>query len=361
MDRSSALMRLGYYGAEQGMADEEIFAILLDADDRWGKFKKRDDRKRRLIEIVNRARQKHPHPISDLTFAGLLGSSNDKVEKNTKHAYGWLDLINSDFKVEWLFDGLVPKQGCMLMSSKGGVGKTQVAMQFGISLALMKNFIGYTPVVRGKTLMFGLEMSGPPTKHFAEAMHVAFNDEEGQLLQRHFTFVPIGEPIPFDKPEGRRFLESHIDEYRPDLVVIDSFGKIAKKLQDDEYIREIFGYIARLRSKFECAFLLIHHNRKGSGDNKKPREQEDVYGSQYITSEPDSVLTLWQEPEDPNAPIEVREVKNRLHVARVPFTINRVEHLGFNLGGDIETTTINITSSKQSLEEADVRDDGLNL
>lgn len=356
MDRSSALMRLGYYGAEQGMADEEIFAILLDADDRWGKFKKRDDRKKRLIEIINRARQKHPHPLTDLTFAGLLGTSDDKVEKNTKYAYGWLDLIQADFKVEWLFDGLLPKGGCMLISARGGVGKTQVSIQLAASLALMRNFIGYSPTGRGKSLMFGLEMSGAPTKLFVESMNKGFSEEEQQLLQRHFTFIPIGEPIPLEKPEGKKFFESNIEEYKPDLVIIDSFGKVAKKLQDDEYVRNLFAYLARVRNRYGCAFLLIHHNRKGNGDNKKPREQEDVYGSQYITSEPDTVITLWQDAEGANGSIEVREVKNRLHIGRVPFTITRTEHLGFAFGGDIDTEINIIEPSRtkgQTLEDAD--------
>lgn len=75
--RSSALMRLGYFGAEVGMTDAEIYAILENADSRWGKFKKRSDRKKRLLDIVNRAKTKHSVPTNSLTFQGLLKNENE--------------------------------------------------------------------------------------------------------------------------------------------------------------------------------------------------------------------------------------------------------------------------------------------
>lgn len=94
-DRSGGLMRLGYFGAEKGMSDSEIYALLLDADNRWKKYVHRQDRKRRLTDIINRARQKHPKPTTDLTFAGLLGGKTEKIEQGMPIVYGFKSFLES--------------------------------------------------------------------------------------------------------------------------------------------------------------------------------------------------------------------------------------------------------------------------
>ena len=335
--RSTALMAIGYFGAEQGMTDEEIFSLLVDADNRWGKFVKRSDRVKRLSDIVNRARQKHPVPITSETFAGLLGTtSTDKIEVDVRYVYGFEDFLNADFRVEWTVDKLIERTGLGLVTAAPGVGKTQISIQFGIHMALGRDFLRWKPLGRSKVLYLSLEMGKASSKLFLDTISKSYTPEEIQILQRNFQIAPLGESIPLDRPEGKKFMESVLEEYKPNVVIIDSLGKLTGgELSDDTTMRKFFSYIARLRNKFECAFLIIHHNRKGTSDNKKPRNLEDVFGSQYITSEPDFVVSLWRESGRGNT-IEVRELKNRLATQREPFEIERVEHLAFNYEGDIE-------------------------
>jgi replicative DNA helicase len=44
--------------------------------------------------------------------------------------------------------------------------------------------------------------------------------------------------------------------------------------------------------------LVLHHQRKGQGDNKKPTAIDDVYGSTFITGGMGSVVLVWGQPGD---------------------------------------------------------------
>src|SRR5207248_1334883 len=43
---------------------------------------------------------------------------------------------------------------------------------------------------------------------------------------------------------------------------------------------------------------VLHHQRKATGDNRKPRKLEDVYGSRWLTAGMGSVVLLWGEAGD---------------------------------------------------------------
>src|SRR4249919_741918 len=144
-DRSSALMRIGFYCAEKGMTDIETYAVLFFLDEKWGKFKKRDDRKKRLLDIVNKAKLKFPHAVAEPTFAGLLSESTP-TEVNIKTVYGFDELIKLDEKITWMIDGLVTESGVGLIASEPGIGKTQFMLNLGMKVCLTKPFVGLQPM-----------------------------------------------------------------------------------------------------------------------------------------------------------------------------------------------------------------------
>jgi hypothetical protein len=324
--RSSALMRIGFHCAELGMSDSEAYAILIWADDKWGKFKGRSDRKKRLIDIINRARQKHPRATETVTFAGLV-SPDTKIETDTRIVYGFQDLLKAEIRIEWAIKDLMPRAGLGIIGSASGVGKTQLSLNMAIRCALSRDFLGWSPIGRQKLLFLELEMNAGSFKHFISNMAQAYSPEDLETLQRNLLLAPINEPIPLHHPTGRQFIEELIVKYQPDGIVIDSLGKIhLGNLNDDELIRKTMIYINYLRSKFGVYVWIIHHNRKAQEGNKRPRKLEDLYGNQYLTTDLDIAISLWKEED---GRLELRQVKNRLAEEVPPFSIRRVEHLQF--------------------------------
>jgi hypothetical protein len=321
-DRSAAMMRMAYRGAELGLSDQEIFSLLMYLDDKWGKFKNRDDRLKRMVEYVNRARLKHPHSlVSEIPV-------DAPVEDAPKIIMGFETFIHINYKIDWAIENLVAVPSVSLICSEPGVGKTQMMMNLAMHSALAKPFIGWLPTRRQKSIFFSLEMGPSKLGHFAREMAGAYNEDEVQILERNFLVAPIGSAINLHGVEGRGFIESLLDEYRPDAIYIDSLQRVlVKDLSDDEHVRAFFAYVESLTSRYGIHCFLVHHNRKRQGDNKKPVNLADVYGSQFITALCDGVFTLWEDREKKE--IEVYNPKNRMGEALDPFKIKRVEHLQF--------------------------------
>lgn len=326
-DRSDALMRIGYVCAELGLTDAEAFSLLMHLDDRWGKFARRNDRKKRLVDIINRARQKIPHPVEELTFAGLT-SVGTPTTVDERIVFGFRDILTTEVRIDWVIEGFMRVGGLGLIASAPGIGKTQFTLQLGIACSLNKPFLEYKPVRPHKTMFFSLEMDITSLKHFIETMAPAYDGEEQEVLQRNMMMIPHGMPIDLMKPEGRKGFEYLLETYKPEGVYIDSLQKVylAELSKDD--IRGLFTYLARIRKDYGVYVVLIHHDRKATEGNKRPRDLSDIYGSQFITAEPDSVLHLWR-PAPESKHIELRTLKNRLAPVPERRIITRANHLQF--------------------------------
>jgi len=343
-ERSFALMRVGYAGAEMGMLDNEIYALLVDADNRWKKYVNRDDRKKRLLNIIDRARQKHPVGNDELTFRGLLESTSihDEVEVNTQLLYGFNDFLESEIEVEWLIEDLLEVGGFGMVAGKPGVGKTQWSIQLAIAAALGIDFLGWRVVRPLKVAFLSLEMSHSALKRFLSTISTGYEDEQRSILQDNFTVVPLGESLILSSKPALNFFESLLNDIQPDLIIIDSYNKLLKKF-DDETVLELNRTLIRIRKKYGTAFWFIHHNRKENGDNRKPTELDDVYGSVYITSEQSCVIVLWRDKNGDKNIIANIPVKTRLAEERDEFmTIRDHNTLKFILATTFEPANLNV-------------------
>lgn len=345
-DRSGALMRIGFLGAEKGLSDEEIYSLLLFCDEKWGKYKDRHNRKSALVTIINRARQKYPHAKEDVTFAGLVGT-NTETEVQPKLVYGFNELLATNIHIDWMIDGLIPAQGLGMIASAPGVGKTQFTMGLGMACAIGKPMLSYAPTRKHKVLFVSLEMNLPSLKYFADTMAPAYNEQEREDLQRNFLMFPWGMPIDFMKEESRKGFESIVESERPEGIYIDSLQKIYLGDLSKDEIRGVYTYLSYLRQKFNLYVWLIHHDRKATEGNKRPRDLSDIYGSTYITAEPDSVLHLWRSNPSSNI-IELRPLKMRLSATPEPIHITRNQHLGFQVATEQEESEANFSGLQPS-------------
>lgn len=332
--RSAALMRMGYFCIEAGMSDTEAYAILYNADQRWGKYKGRNDQKRRLVDIIDRARQKHPNPTAGLTFAGLLGQQN--IEEGRSLTYGFKDFLESDIKVEWAIEGLLEVNGYGMIASMAGVGKTQVSIGLGIDAVLGRDFLKWKMPKKHKIVLFSLEMGHVGLKIFLEQIAKSLTPEEIAQLQDNFIVVPIGESIALEKPEGLKFLESILDEVRPTGIIFDSIAKLSVDELNEKTARLLNDKFSYLRSKYNAFMWFIHHNRKASDGNKKPTELSDVYGNQYLTTDMSAVIILWPHPSG----VEVIHVKERYAEKKPTFVAARSEYLTYSILPDSEAMAL---------------------
>lgn len=330
-DRSSALTRMAYSGAECGWTDPQILSVLIDLDNRWQKYSERRDRDSRyLIPILNRARQKHGYtPLIDMDVSRLgkdLASADDSVL-----VYGAQDFVDADFPIDWTLDQLLAQGGIGLVVGYAGTGKTQACLQMAAHMALgLPRFLKWDNIGSKKKVLFlSLEMGKAPFHHFMELIVQSYDDRH--VLNKNLLLAPLGTPLPLDTPEGQKFLNNLLDEFMPDVIFIDSLQKVvSKELTDELAVKSLFHYLSGVRAKYKCSMLIIHHNRKRANDAQKKGgvELSDVYGSTYITTDVDFVLSLRM---DSPSILSVDMLKNRLGKTMDTFEMVRDDKLYFSV------------------------------
>lgn len=330
-ERSTALMRLGFYCAEMGMSDAEIFSVVRNADDRWGKFKGRTDRDKRLLDLISRVREKYP----------ATDYQTDIIP-----VFGFQSFLEHEIHVEWVIDGLLQEQGYLLLSGPSGIGKTQFTLRFVMQMCLGRDYLGEKVNRPRKIVVFSLEMAHADLKYFVEIMARDYSDEDKALLEENLIFVPYGEPIYLNTDEGRQQFTDIIEAIQPDGIIVDSLGSTTTGgLSNEDTVKAIVDFNDKIRKKYGIFTWFIHHMRKASGDNKKPNKLDDVYGNQYIVNRATTVLCLWPNKSGDNK-IDVIPLKIRLGAKRDTWTIQRIGNLQFE-----KTASVNIVTMSQMISD----------
>lgn len=313
-DRSAGLMKLGYYLAELGLTNAEIYVLLEDADRRWGKFHGRSDKQRRLLEIVTIARQKYPREFS---------STNTKFE-----SIGFLTLTKLKVNIEWVLEGFLQKNGYMLVTGPSGTGKTQFAMSMAANMALGRDFLDKKVTRPYRIGLWSLEMGLEDVKYFAETQSGAFTQEELEKLEENFRIFPLGEPLYLSDDETRKQLEEVVAREKLDGIIVDSLGSVTdESLSDETAVKKLMNWNDVFRKNYNCFTVYIHHHRKATNDNSKPKKLDDVFGSQYITARATTVVGLW--PTKSTSQVEALMLKLRLMKKPDNFRMDRDTHLQF--------------------------------
>ena len=334
-DRSGALQRFAYYGAENEWSDEQILTALIDLDDRWKKYTARRDRLTRyLVPFINRARAKIGYnPNIDIDVRGLLSGKSEASTDDPIRVYGAQEFVDAEFNVDWMVKGLLAQGGIGLLVGFAGTGKTQLSLQLGATMALgLDKFLKWENASTKKRVLFmSMEMGASSLHLFMSTIIESYDDRE--TLNRNLLLYPLGEPLPLDTEKGQQFFDAVMDEFKPDIVILDSLQKIvSKELTDEQAVKNLFHYLSYARSRYQCAMLVIHHNRKKPNDGQNhDTTLSDVYGSTYITTDVDFVVSLKKVSK---RVLSLESLKNRLGETQDAFEINRDDNLHFHLDLD---------------------------
>lgn len=170
-----------------------------------------------------------------------------------------------------------------------GVGKSTVAQQLVLArLGLRDGGLLGMPVAVEPTKVLYLAADRPA--QIARSMRRMVTPEDypdlGERLQ-----VWRG-PLPFDLAQEPQRLTGMARHFGAGTVIIDSLKDVALELvKDDVGARVNLALQHALAEGLQV--LVLHHQRKGSAGNPKPRGLDDVYGSRWLTAGAGSVLLLW--------------------------------------------------------------------
>lgn len=306
-DRSKALMLLAHLMAENEFSAEEMFVVLLKADDNWGKFKKRRDRLAILKTIVSRAIAKAP-------------------QKERVRGVGVMSFLKLDRRVEWYLPGFIHKQSYTLTAGPTGVGKSTLSLSVLSHLLLGKDCLGITPErVPTKVAYFSLEMGDQELSDILDPQVSIFTDKEQSVLEERLIMFPVGSALDFGTPIQQKLILDLVEEEYAGFV-FDTIGSSTKNLMSEDGIKPLMDFVDKVRNSKNVFVWFLHHHRKGQEVGAKPKNESDIYGSHYITSRATVIHSLWP---DQDGSVELSTFKNRSAKKVEPFSIRQLDNRHF--------------------------------
>ena len=194
-------------------------------------------------------------------------------------------MSEGDRDIEWLLSNLIGKGEMILLSGMPGGGKTVLAM-FLIHKFLVKGsqVLNETVMKSCKVMFISGDQSDRTTrKRFVEMGTIALPEFKNNVkIISNFGLESID------------FLETELQEFRPDFVVIDSLTSISMNAgiaeKDPEFAYGVYR-LKNLLSQYDAASILIHHLNKSGAES----------GSLRIAA---AVWAIWRiestQPENPN-------------------------------------------------------------
>lgn len=181
----------------------------------------------------------------------------------------------------FIVPSMVP-EGVSLLSGTPKIGKSWMALNMGVAVATGGVF---------------LEQSCTP----GEVLYLALEDNQRRLQSRLRLLMgwdPFPKGLTFSCswprfPLGVRELEKilRLTPYR--LVLIDTLEMVRPPRRSNSYeddYKALSG-LSELATEHRCAFVVVHHNRKGTADDVSD-PLELVSGTMGLTGSVDSVLVL---------------------------------------------------------------------
>jgi AAA domain len=291
--RSDKLFELACRLLEEEFALEEARHIVDEAALKWGKFDRRSDRNEQLDIILHRAQEKTTPPIR------IVDDPPKEVDDiDWSEDVGFQTLLTRSPRIEWIIPGVLGNKGLMYLVGPTGIGKTTLAFNLGISIALSKKqWLGYDIEQREraeKVYVASHEMNSAELVEFLLPMSNGMTPDELAHLEEHFRTRATGQAVALDDERNQKAYETRLRSGGFTGFILDTLGASTKtSLQDETGARKIADWIDKLRQQLGIWCIVIAHPRKVPAGVKNYRFSiDDAYGSRVFGDRANSVFIM---------------------------------------------------------------------
>jgi hypothetical protein len=214
-----------------------------------------------------------------------------RVESTIKREFTIQDLEGiKSIGVPYLIPRFIPQQGLVMLGGEAKGGKSKLTYEMVGALLGNRPFMGYQPKPNTRILMIQAEENEITMANNLEGVGVLFNDaiDKSRLLIKKDWDI-----------DDTSTLERWIAEFKPDLVVIDSFKATNQSTGVSENSPEAANPVYALQKLLHglgIAGLIIHHTNK----NKDAQGVQKLGGTGGLPAASDNIILLSRLSENPS-------------------------------------------------------------
>jgi hypothetical protein len=211
-----------------------------------------------------------------------------------------------------LVEGLLRERDLLVLFGPPGMGKSQLALALGASLAVGRTRTEYV-LPHDDTPLWRIAREDG-----VRVLVLSGEDDEADVAERLAGFLAargVGEDLrtlrvatPRDGLEnltthaGRTYLDGIVREHKPDVVFIDNVTTVCAGLDksDESAVAEWIAQVPRrLRDHYGCTVVLLAHANKGNGKDDGRAALDRLFGSQAWAALADGAVLLDYVPDEP--------------------------------------------------------------
>jgi hypothetical protein len=260
-----------------------------------------------------------------------------RVESTIKREFTIQDLEGiKSIGVPYLIPRFIPQQGLVMLGGEAKGGKSKLTYEMVGALLGNRPFMGYQPKPDTRILMIQAEENEITMANNLEGVGALFNDaiDKSRLLIKKDWDI-----------DDTSTLERWIAEFKPDLVVIDSFKAANQSTGVSENSPEAANPVYALQKLLHglgIAGLIIHHTNK----NKDAQGVQKLGGTGGLPAASDNIILLSRLSENPNDSKRLLSLYGRELNGRFQVELNDSEFPKYSwnliqeIGQDAESTNL---------------------
>lgn len=235
-------------------------------------------------------------------------------------------------KHKWVVDNIIQANSINFITGKRRMLKSWAALVLGYAVSSGIDYLGQFPTTKSAVLYLDRENGYSILKERAAMVQKGLGLEQGEM-----DFLSMSD-IKLDSFECLRQLEANISGKNYSLIIVDTYRRFIDIDENDaqETSKFLTNKIKPFCLKNNCAFLFLHHERKGS-EKGEPDDMDRIRGSSDLANIAEGVVQI--ERKGNNLVFKQSKLRGKVEMAPFYCSINTDEKTSFHLSfeGLLET------------------------
>ncbi len=207
-------------------------------------------------------------------------------------------------RISWIEPRILPKSAKILLGGEAKIGKSFTSMELGVAAATATAPGGgptmWTPAP-AKVLLCDKELGQETLGERAIRYLGEKTEEQRELARRNLMFKTGDAALKFDALHMRRAIQDQLDEWQPNILIIDPVSKFMQgsDQQNDDvksFLEFIDILIERYASTTQMSVIMSHHFKKPSHDFRgakiDPGSSYNFRGGSKWYDDMDTMITI---------------------------------------------------------------------